>query len=47
MNENDMAVQNKIIEESQRLLHIVSSEKKAREETEDDLLEMLKAMIMQ
>jgi hypothetical protein len=45
MNENDSAVQNKIIEEAQKLLHIVNTEKKAREETEDALLEMLKAMI--
>ena len=45
MNENDSAVQNKIIEEAQKLMHIVNTEKKAREETEDALLEMLKAMI--
>jgi hypothetical protein len=45
MNENDSAVQNKIVEEAQKLMHIVNSEKKAREETEDALLEMLKAMI--
>jgi hypothetical protein len=45
MNENDSAVQNKIFEESQKLMHIVNNERKAREETEDALLEMLKAMI--
>lgn len=45
MNDNDSAVQNKIVEEAQKLMHIVNSEKKAREETEDALLEMLKAMI--
>lgn len=45
MIENDQAVSNRIIEETQRLINMVLNEKKAREETEEALLEMLKAMI--
>jgi hypothetical protein len=45
MIENDNAISNKINEETQRLISLVMNEKKAREETEEALLEMLKAMI--
>ncbi len=45
MIENDNAVSNRLVEESQRLINMVMNEKKAREETEEALLEMLKAMI--
>lgn len=45
MMENDNAVSNRITEETQRLINMVLNEKKAREETEEALLEMLKAMI--
>ena len=45
MMENDNAVSNRIVEETQRLINMVLNEKKAREETEEALLEMLKAMI--
>jgi hypothetical protein len=45
MMENDNSVMNRIIEETSRLISMVMNEKKAREETEEALLEMLKAMI--
>jgi hypothetical protein len=45
MNENDNALTTRITEETQRLVDLVMNEKKAREETEEALLEMLKAMI--
>ena len=45
MNDNDNALNTRITEETQRLVDMVMSEKKAREETEEALLEMLKAMI--
>ena len=45
MNDNDNALNTRIIEETQRLIDMVMNEKKAREETEESLLEMLKAMI--
>ena len=45
MNDNDNALNTRITEETQRLVDMVMAEKKAREETEEALLEMLKAMI--
>ena len=45
MNENNNALNTRITEETQRLIDMVMNEKKAREETEEALLEMLKAMI--
>ena len=45
MNDNDNALNTRINEETQRLVDMVMAEKKAREETEEALLEMLKAMI--
>ena len=45
MNENDNALSTRITEETQRMVDLVMNEKKAREETEEALLEMLKAMI--
>ena len=45
MNDNDNALDIRITGEAQRLVDMVMSEKKAREETEEALLEMLKAMI--
>ena len=45
MNENDNALNTRINEETQRLVEMVMNEKKAREETEEALLKMLKAMI--
>ena len=45
MTENDNSISNRIAEETQRLVSLVLNEKKAREETEEALLEMLKAMI--
>merc|ERR1711976_485584 len=45
MIESDNQVSNRLVEESQRLINMVMNEKKAREETEEALLEMLKAMI--
>ena len=45
MNDNDNALNTRITEETQRLVDMVMNEKKAREETEEALLEMLKAMI--
>ena len=45
MNENDNALNTRITEETQRLVEMVMNEKKAREETEEALLEMLKALI--
>ena len=45
MSENDNTISNRISEETQRLVSLVMNEKRAREETEEALLEMLKAMI--
>ena len=45
MNDNDNSLNTRITEETQRLVDMVMSEKKARKETEEALLEMLKAMI--
>ena len=45
MSDNDNALNTRITEETQRLVDMVMAEKKAREETEEALLEMLKAMI--
>lgn len=45
MLENDNAIGNRVNEEAQRLVSLVMNEKKSREETEEALLEMLKAMI--
>ena len=45
MNENNNALNTRITEETQRLIDMVMNENKAREETEEALLEMLKAMI--
>ena len=45
MNENDNALNTRITEETQRLIDMVMNEKNAREEIEEALLEMLKAMI--
>ena len=45
MIENDNEIAKRIDEESQRLINLVINEKKAREETEEALLEMLKSMI--
>ena len=45
MLEMDNNISNKINEDVSKLLQMVSNEKKAREETEEALLEMLKAMI--
>jgi hypothetical protein len=45
MIESDNAISVRINEETTRLVNLVMNEKKAREETEEALLEMLKAMI--
>ena len=45
MIENDGELINRINDETQKLLNFVMIEKKTREETEEALLEMLKAMI--
>ena len=45
MIENDNILNNRINEETQSLINLVLTEKKSREETEEALLEMLKAMI--
>ncbi len=45
MIENDNILNNRINEETQKLISLVFTEKKSREETEEALLEMLKAMI--
>ena len=45
MIENDNILNNRINEETQKLISLVLTEKKSREETEEALLEMLKAMI--
>jgi hypothetical protein len=45
MIENDKILNNRINEETQKLISLVLTEKKSREETEEALLEMLKAMI--
>jgi glutamyl-tRNA reductase len=45
MIENDNAISTKVTEETQKLINMVMGEKRAREETEEALLEMLKAMI--
>jgi hypothetical protein len=45
MLQNDNSITNRVNEETQRLINLVMNEKRAREETEDALLEMLKAMI--
>ena len=45
MTDNDNALNNRITKETQRLVYMVMNEKKARKETEEALLEMLKAMI--
>jgi len=45
MVEMDNMLNKKIADESQRLVSTVMNEKKSREETEEALLEMLKAMI--
>ena len=45
MNDNDNALNTRITGETQRLVDMNMSEKKARKETEEALLEMLKAMI--
>jgi NCAIR mutase (PurE)-related protein len=45
MIENDNSLSARINEETGRLIGLVMGEKKAREETEEALLEMLKAMI--
>jgi 2-oxoglutarate dehydrogenase complex dehydrogenase (E1) component-like enzyme len=45
MLENDNAMSSKITDETQKLINMVMGEKRAREETEEALLEMLKAMI--
>jgi hypothetical protein len=45
MVENDNEIARRVDEESQRLVNLVLNEKKAREETEEALLEMLKSMI--
>ena len=41
MNDNYNSLNSRITEETQRLVDMVMSEKKAREETEEALLEML------
>lgn len=45
MVESDNALSIRINEETTRLVNLVMNEKKAREETEEALLEMMKAMI--
>lgn len=45
MIENDNILNNRINQETQNLINLVLTEKKSREETEEALLEMLKAMI--
>lgn len=45
MIENDNILTTRINEETQKLINLVMTEKKSREETEEALLEMLKAMI--
>ena len=45
MIESDNEIAKRVEEESQRLVSLVMNEKKAREETEEALLEMLKSMI--
>ncbi len=45
MIENDNTLNNRINDETQKLISLVMTEKKSREETEEALLEMLKAMI--
>lgn len=45
MIENDNTLNNRINDETQKLINLVMTEKKSREETEEALLEMLKAMI--
>jgi len=45
MIDNDNTLNNRINEETQKLINMVMTEKKSREETEEALLEMLKAMI--
>jgi glutamyl-tRNA reductase len=45
MVDNDNEISIRINDETQRLVNLVMGEKKAREETEEALLEMLKAMI--
>ena len=45
MIENDNTLNNRINDETHKLINLVMTEKKSREETEEALLEMLKAMI--
>jgi hypothetical protein len=45
MIESDNNISLRVNEETQKLINLVMGEKKAREETEEALLEMLKAMI--
>ena len=45
MIENDNTLNTRINDETQKLISLVMTEKKSREETEEALLEMLKAMI--
>jgi hypothetical protein len=45
MIENDNTISLKLNEETSKLINLVMNEKRAREETEEALLEMLKAMI--
>jgi hypothetical protein len=45
MIENDNTLNNRINDETQKLINMVMTEKKSKEETEEALLEMLKAMI--
>jgi hypothetical protein len=45
MIDSDNSISMKVGEETQKLINMVMGEKRAREETEEALLEMLKAMI--
>jgi len=45
MIDNDNTLNQRINDETQKLINLVMAEKKSREETEEALLEMLKAMI--
>lgn len=45
MIDNDNTLNQRINDETQKLINLVMTEKKSREETEEALLEMLKAMI--
>jgi hypothetical protein len=45
MIDSDNTISMRVNEETQKLLNLVMGEKRAREETEEALLEMLKAMI--